>query len=350
VDHRKVIIFRVDGNSEIGIGHIMRCLALAEGFDRWINVKIIFVSSCLPSIISKRVQEKYELINRSGMHSNIIEDIEGLVGIANQNDANLIIVDGYNFNEHYQDNLVQRIGSPILFFDDYGHSKHYSIDFILNRGLFANKVKYNLKSKKTKLLLGPKYSLIRNEFIQQRALKKREFNEKDNKVLVTFGGSDQMEVTRKVVRALMGINERKLEVKVIVSPFINFDHTLKDYLKFTNHKIEYIKGTNNMALLMNWADLAITAGGTSLIEMAYMGLPSISIKVVDNQKASEILDSLYNTTVFLGEDHKVKSSDIRDKVNELLKNEELRKDMSTNGQELVDDYGPLRILKEIGLI
>jgi len=124
------ILIRADASLNIGTGHIMRCLALAQYLQNH-QVKPIFICAELPNNLQTRLINeniKFILINAE-LGSD--QDAKITINLANQYQVNWIIIDGYQFNSEYQKQLKEA-GFKILFFDDYGHCNYYYADLILN--------------------------------------------------------------------------------------------------------------------------------------------------------------------------------------------------------------------------
>src|SRR5205814_745091 len=146
-------------------------------------------------------------------------------------------------------------------------------DVILNQNLGARKTLYPHRAAKT-LLLGSRYALLRREFLKKRSYKKK-ILERGHCILVTLGGSDPHHVTGKVLQALELVSVSGLEVIVLVGGVNPHFSDLKTIVKTSSFKIQLIRNTHQMPQYMAWADLAISAGGTTCWEIACMGLPNI---------------------------------------------------------------------------
>ncbi len=185
-----------------------------------------------------------------------------------------------NFDVEYQ-KIIKESGFSLLFIDDYGHADHYYADIVLNQNIYADMSFYQYYEPYTRFLLGTKYALIRKEFLKWSGWH-RDIPEVARKILVTFGGSDPDNVTHKVIEAVRTVDLDGLEVKVVVggaNPHFDLIYeTVKDLSNFT-----LIKNTENMSELVAWADIAISAGGSTCWELFFMGIPSIIIPIAENQ-------------------------------------------------------------------
>lgn len=338
---KDTIIIRTDASSEIGIGHVMRTLALAQNLREYFNIH--YISTKLTVELKKVL--KAEKINLQIIYSKegTKEDLYQTVEISNNLNARWIIVDGYHFNEQYID-FLKKSGFKILLFDDFAKMNFYSADIILNKGVYARKEMYSNRDKESKLLLGPKYNILRKEFLKYNR-KDILFKDIPENMLITMGGADPSNVTLRILEILEEI-KHKFKVKVLLGPANKHKKVMKERMSLSQLNIKLIENTNEISSIMNWADFAITSGGTTLFEMAYMGLPSIVIQTVDNQRSAEILSKKYNICNYLC-NYKELSTEILETAILGMLDKSVRIEMSNNGRELIDSSNIERILHHI---
>ena len=113
---------------------------------------------------------------------------------------------------------------------------------------------------------------------------KREIPEVANKILVTMGGGDQKNITFKVLEAINRINIEDLEIKVVIGPSNRNLDTLIETAKNSKHRVELLQNVFSMPEVMDWADLAVSAGGSTCWELAFSGVPIIMVELAENQK------------------------------------------------------------------
>jgi UDP-2,4-diacetamido-2,4,6-trideoxy-beta-L-altropyranose hydrolase len=334
------LIIRADANPEIGTGHVMRCLALAEAWQDT-GGEVSYVSAFYAQALEVRlkregiqIQHTYEKVGTRG-------DADETARIAQEHGADWIVVDGYRFGAGYQ-KAIKDSGLSLLFVDDYGHADHYYADIVLNQNIYADIYFYPKYEPYTQFLLGTKYALIRKEFLKLSSLH-RDIPDIARKILVTFGGSDPNNVTLKIVEALKKINVNKIDVIVIIggaNPYFNLIHEIvKDLPNFT-----LIKNAENMPELMAWADIAISAGGSTCWELAFMGLPSILCPIAKNQKIiTQELFKIHASVGFpLGK--LTSTKDVAHFIDSFLNNKKLRTDFSRTQKKIVDGAGAKNIV------
>ncbi|MCA6574339.1 MAG: UDP-2,4-diacetamido-2,4,6-trideoxy-beta-L-altropyranose hydrolase [Pseudanabaena sp. M57BS1SP1A06MG] len=337
------LVIRADASIKTGTGHAMRCLALAQ---TWNNQggETIFLMVGDSSNLKTRFQSEGIQVVYLPVEVGGDEDAQQTADIAKKAVASWVVVDGYCFDFKYQKSL-KNYGLNVLFVDDYGHANYYYADLILNQNISANQKLYINRETYTKLLLGTKYTLLRKEFWQRQS-RERVFNLIASKILVTLGGSDPDNVTLKVIQALSLVNNN-LEVIVVVGGSNPHYEELQAVVTESNLVISLQQNVNNMPELMDWADLAIAAGGSTNWELAFMGLPSIVITIADNQKAIAAELDRHGVIINLGWHQDVTVEQIGFVLRELISDRPKRETMSKKGRELVDGNGAKRVISKI---
>ena len=295
------IAIRVDASGQIGAGHFMRCLALADAL-KHISRKIFFISRCLPEYLETLLEEKghafVNLIGNSDDYKNLdrldhsywltvsqkqdaIESIQALVGQSEKSSTwDWLIVDHYALDSRWETELRQ-IVKKVLVIDDLADRKH-DCDILLDQNYYGNM--HNRYNKKVplscELLLGPKYALLRNEFhkIHPKACPRIGI---PKRLLVFFGGFDINNYTMKIIRILSKLDTHGLHVDVVVGG----KHPDKIAIESKCKKLGYSchVQTNRMAEIISRSDVAIGSGGTVTWERICCLLPTIVITTARNQ-------------------------------------------------------------------
>ena len=336
------LIVRADANVAIGMGHVMRCIALAQAWQDSGGSVTFVMAGDSESIESRLLKEKISVLNIESNPGSLDDAIE-LVGFAGRPGVAWIVIDGYHFCTEYQ-REIKKAGMKLLCLDDYGHCKHYFADIVLNQNVNANERTYKKREPYTRLLLGTRYALLRREFIEYRDWKRRIPAQAKN-ILVTMGGSDTDNVTARVLGALECIQDVRFEVVVAVGGSNSHFSSLIAQAKGMAHSVQIKKDVQDMPALMAWADLAIAAGGSTCWEIAYMDLPAVLIVLADNQR--EIASGLGEAgfAVDLGWHENVVAKDIETAVNNLIMDIEKRRRISKMGREIVDSLGSGRVVE-----
>lgn len=270
------IVIRADGGRDIGLGHIMRSLVLAKELRKENEVIFMCRNSSVEPLkylagIEKVKSEGFEVILISEI--NFIDDIKKF-----QKDlkADLIITDSYDVDEEYFASL-KSVFKFTGYIDDVNICK-MDVDFIINQNINAKKLKYNLESNEsTKLFLGPEYCLLRDEF---RKSNDCIIKDKVEDILVTVGGMDKDCNTIKIIKEIKDFN---CNIHIIIGSAFH-DSIIKDLENIAkeNRRINLYRNAN-MALLMSKSDIAISATGSTIYELAAMKVPTVGIIVADNQ-------------------------------------------------------------------
>ena len=273
------LIIRVDAGTTIGTGHLMRCLALAEAWKKH-GGQAVFITVCESDILLKRLRkEDFKVIRLEKPYPDP-HDWKITSQELKLNPSAWIVLDGYHFDDSYQ-LRIKEMGHRLMVIDDMAHFEHYYADIILNQNINAEKLEYKCEPS-TKLLLGTSHVLLRQEFWPWKDWQ-RQIPKVAKNILVTLGGSDPDNVTLKVIHALEKVEVGKLEVTVIVGDSYPYYDLLKTTAIESRLSIRLKQNTRHIPELMAWADLAVSAGGSTCWELAYMGVPTNTIILAENQ-------------------------------------------------------------------
>lgn len=330
----------------MGLGHVMRCLALAEAWQAD-GGRTLFVSAC-GNGTQQRIRESGSVLVPLGQAYPGPEDVGTTKECLAQAPGSVLVLDGYQFDGAYQ-KAVRVSGHPLAVIDDFAGVDHYVADVIVNPNLGADKLDYSCESY-TRLLLGTAYVPLRPEFNRWRAWD-RHFVHPARRLLVTLGGTDPDNVTRMALDALARPDMACLEATVVVDGANPRLAELRQAAEACAASVRVACDVRDMAELMAWADVAVSGGGTTCWEMAFMGLPNGIIVLSDNQRVNaEVLDTA-GVSVRIGSVCEVTADAIHDCVEKLVDDEGMCREMSIRGRTLVDGQGTRRVLaalKELG--
>lgn len=336
------IIIRTDANIQIGSGHVMRCLALAQMAQHHGQAVTFICHQTLPDALHKRLLDENMSVQLHEFPMGSQEDADNTLAICNKLSPRALILDGYHFSSEYQ-LTIQTALIPLLVIDDNGHLDSYHADWILNQNIHADKSLYPNVNDDTQLLLGTEYALLRKEFWQWRGTQ-RDIPEQARHLLIIMGGTDANNVTLSVLEALRDIPEiSEMQVRVIVGGGNPHSDSLEAFVRYNNISVELLYNVTDMPALMAWADLAISAGGSTVWEFCMMGVPIIAIITADNQVGivNELTQrNLITSFSILTPDNKPIFSSV---VHSLSINHEARTTLSKQLIRLVDGYGSDRV-------
>ena len=334
------LVIRADAGPEIGTGHVMRCLALAEPWQKG-GSRVVLASSKLLPALRQRGQSTGIGLQSVASAPGSPADAKELAQMAAEQKADWVVVDGYHFDADYQ-RALKEAGLRLLFFDDFGHTKNYCADFVLNQNLGANESLYKNRASGTQLLLGTRFVQLRGEFLEWRDWR-RTIPPRAKKILVTLGGSDSQNVTFKAVQAIRQITGLKCETTIVIGASNPQGEILKSIMQ-NSPAIRVLQNADNMPELMAEADLAIAAGGTTAWELAFMGLPALMIVLAENQRSNAEQLQSAGVARNLGWHNKLSPEKIAGEIARLTGDFSVRSEMSKRGRELVDGRGSERIM------
>ncbi|MGD2179780.1 UDP-2,4-diacetamido-2,4,6-trideoxy-beta-L-altropyranose hydrolase [Lusitaniella coriacea] len=343
-DRANPILIRTDASPQIGTGHLMRCLALAQAHQETGGCTIFAMARKPPALVERLKLDAMEIVPLSVIPGSS-EEAKTTASLAQELGCNGVVVDGYHFSAEYQ-KILTKFGLNLLFIDDCGHASHYYANWILNQNIHANETLYQSRESYTQLLLGTRYTLLRREFRQWQGWQ-RETIQKASKILVTLGGGDPDNVTGKVIQALQQIGSEMLEVIVVVGGANPHYEQLQFYCQELRFPVRLVRNVTNMPELMAWADIAVTAGGSTCWELAFMGLPSLILIVAENQRAIAQKLEEVKVGVNLGWHENIGIEEIASAIVQLLEKVYIRTKMSQLGRELVDGRGAFRVLSNL---
>jgi len=334
------LLIRADANTRIGTGHVMRCLALAQAWQAEGGCAL-FLSQCDSAPLRHRVETAgVGFIPNDNPHPDPA-DLQKTLALLDELGASWLVLDGYHFDPTYQQ-AVRAAGHRLLVVDDTAHWPQYHADILLNQNINAEQLSYVCDAD-TRRLLGTRYVLLRPEFLAWRDWQ-HEVSHVARKVLVTLGGSDPDNVTLKVIQALQQVGVPELDAKIIVGPANPHLNTLCRAIESLNGHMQLLTTVTNMPELMAWADMAISAAGSTCWELAFMGLPSVLLLLAENQCAGAKELSKRGVALNLGWHGQVEPAQIAQVVTELSASVRTRTEMASQGQNFVDGDGIDRVL------
>ena len=306
--------FRVDASLDIGTGHVLRCLVLADALkDTGVECIFIcrehsghlidFIKSSGYKVITLEIPPNFanqtlmepHLKHASWLGVNQFEDAIQCLDKLQQERLDWLIVDHYGIDFHWE-KLLKPICKHIIIIDDLADRKHVG-DCLIDQTLGREPCDYaHLIPSESKLLLGTRYALVRPEFSAMREKAYERLPPGPSvQVLVSMGGVDQNNVTLKVLRFLS--EKSGVAVTVLLSPRAPHYLSVASYCK-ASQNIHHIDFSGDVAQLMLRCDIAIGAPGSTSWERACLGLPSIVIPLADNQhQISRVLQSRHAAVI-----------------------------------------------------
>ncbi len=277
----KTVIFRVDGNQQLGLGHIMRCLTLAKRLHSG-GFSILFICSQSNEGALSLVKKNHYDIALIPFSETAENDAKPCLDIIRGLDVVLVVTDHYMLDFCWEKILYSELYS-LLVIDDLANRKHYC-DVLVDSSYGRVSVDYDgLCNESCKLLLGSDYCLLRPEFREsvEVAVRKRQSCNCIQTVLINFGATDHKGFSKKCVEILKLLNFEG-SIRILLSSASDSRSELEAVCANTENVYLHLDEPNVPALMLT-ADLAIGSVGTSSWERCCLGLPTIGIVVAANQ-------------------------------------------------------------------
>lgn len=269
------VILRADGNTQIGLGHVYRLIAMCEILSP--KFECHFAIHNPGEKVKELIQEYCPVIEL--MADNPVQELEELKGIISKMDT--VVLDGYNFNIDYMQSLRQ-LCDKLVVVDDMA-DRPLSADIIINHGRSGIEDIYKGSGAK-KILCGFDYLLLRKQFLQA-AKKQRQVNEV-NSLLICMGGADINNLSQKFLQAVQAIDFIK-RIVIITGSAYKHSEELKNYTgTIVNKKVEIYNslGAAQMMDVIQSCQLAISPASTTSLEICCIGAGLITGYSADNQK------------------------------------------------------------------
>jgi UDP-2,4-diacetamido-2,4,6-trideoxy-beta-L-altropyranose hydrolase len=339
------IAIRADASVEIGTGHVMRCLALAEAL-RSQRAEIVFIcreqDGDLRGLIASR---EFDVLRLPRLPADKAFDWQLDAQQTAQTLADKwprvdwLVVDHYRLDAQWEKS-IRLVAARIMVIDDLAdrtHDRELLVDQNLSRDMDYRYA--GLVPESARLLLGPKHALLRTEFTAARDAA-RHRDGALHRILVFFGGSDAGNETAKALEGLRLFSRPDIAVDVVIgatNPHREQIARLCSTLPTASLHLQ----VNNMAELMARANLALGAGGITTWERCCLGLPTLVTILADNQSELTHATADYGAIVNLGLAEQLEADDYRAALEALTSSQLTR--MAQLGAQLVDGNGCGRV-------
>lgn len=267
----KAYIF-TEGSSKIGFGHVTRCLSLYQALEeKLFDVEMIIYGDDTISFVLTNIKFRvFNWINENDLRKHFIQD------------ADLVIIDSTIAPLSVFNNLSQST-NIFAFIDD---SRRIECNIpnavIIDWTPFVENSYKNVQTKYCSYLLGSKFISLRKSFWD---VPEKVINENISEILITMGGADIRNISPKIVQLLINRYKPEVKKKVVIGRGFS-EKTVSSLNNFLDKNVEllYFPEENEMINAFLNADICISAGGQTLYELARVGLPTIAIEIIDNQR------------------------------------------------------------------
>lgn len=337
------ILFRADGNSQIGAGHIMRCVSIAlaameEGHECLFCQADSYFEDILTSngIPVKILGTHYEKMD---------EEWSVLDPLLRTFSPDIIVVDSYFVTKEYLIHMGNF--ADVTYIDDV-LALPYPVKKIVNYNLFASEEGYNNIYKNLpipELIIGGEFAPLRKEF---QNINSRTTAKTVKKILISAGGADVERILIRFVREIQKTEVTELEYHLLAGSFEPDIYEIQG-IAAERTDIFIHQNISNVSELMQMCDVAISAAGSTLYELCACGVPTITYVLADNQEAGARIMA-QKQIMINGGDYREKPNlceEIFDILRSLIADYELRKAMSQREVSFIDGKGAARLVEEI---
>lgn len=360
--HHITVALRVDASLQMGTGHVMRCLTLADALKQQ-GVECVFICREHSGNLIAHIQSKgfevcalplepptgsnlsvhnapeQQLAHATWLGTTQEQDASECSTILGQLKPDWLIVDHYALDARWE-SVLQPYYRKLMVIDDLADRLH-RCDLLLDQTFGRDPEDYVAwVPAASTLLCGSQYSLLRPEFAALRDFSlKRRTNSQLQHLLITMGGVDKDNATGQILQALKGtelpVNSHISVVMGSTAPWLaDVRQLAKDMPWPTTVKV----GISDMAQLMAESDLAIGAAGATSWERCCLGLPTVMVVLADNQRmTAEILDNA-QAAIMLCRDQHI-ATELKQIISYLLHNPSRMKNISECAMQITDGTG-----------
>lgn len=332
-----MIYIRTDMNRIIATGHIMRCLAIADAAKTLLEDTTFILSD---EQAEDYIKDKgYRTIVLHTPWDNMESELSIIEELIKRENIRTLFIDSYQVTDSYLKALSKI--TRVVYLDDL-NAFSYPVAGIVCYASYWKKFEHSKNYPNTGLLLGTKYAPLRDAFTK---VAPKQIKEKVESILLLSGGTDEYQILENVLKSL-DLNEF-LEITVICGRYYREYETLVARYRVWEN-VHIYQSVNDIENYMKQADLAISAGGTTLYELCACGTPTISFAIADNQLENVHQFDEDGVIAYAGD---IRCDDVVSNVVKLVrkysKDKTHREYRSKKMQSLIDGQGAYRIAKAL---
>lgn len=337
------MVIRTDVSQRVGFGHLRRCAVLGRKLAaRGVAVHLLLKAQDVdPSVELSGFAEACVLL---GPEVEGATDATRTAEYCHRIGADYAIIDHYQADEAYQ-RILLNAGLHWMQFDGAARIPLWA-DWVVSMSPAADVDRYRAMQcrPQTRLLLGPRYAVLRDEFLQWR--KPRQVRPEAERLLLTFGGGDDRGACVTCLEALQQV--AVFEITILSGGGNPRVPSIRSWIERNSSlRVQLLLDDDNVARHMAEADVAITAGGTTTFETAMMGLPTLILQIADNQRANAQTWDRMGVAVDLGALEHLDAGRLCDQLVELAADPARRERMGALGSAQVDGRGAERLAQEL---
>lgn len=346
-------IFRADASREIGFGHVMRCLTLAQALSEK-GHSCHFICRQLPDVLHQRLHAAgvtlhwLDYVFTADEVSPFVVDATADAAQTQRilhsiNGVKVLVVDHYGLGLDWERSVRSHV-DKLMVIDDLAARSH-DCDVLLDQNLGRTEADYRpLVPDSCQILAGTEFTLLRNEFAQRRAeLAEVEVSTEVHSVLINLGGGDSLPLMIQCLQSLTShFQHLSLSLTLVTGQPIDEGVLLKAVGLPSSWSIRLLSNIDNMADILATTDIAIGAAGSSAWERCCLGVPSLLFVLADNQKVIAKALSEQNAALVVTDAAEQFSQAIQSLLDPVL-----RKTLSRNSFALCDGLGVERVVAKL---
>lgn len=336
---KPIIVIRADGNEVLGMGHLMRCTAIAKALEKQGAHCVFFVAQEKAGAFIREKGFACEVLHTD--FEDMKTEFTRIEELVKKYKPELWLVDSYRITAGYIEEL-QKV-SPVFILDDMAELD-FGADGIINYNIYGDKMTY-AKAGAAKCLLGAKYAPVREAFSESSY----ELRDRVRNVLITMGGSDKLDITGTLCKRLLERLPEEIDITLICGRFNPHLQKLM-LLQESERRVHVLVDVADMWNKLAMADVVISAAGSTLYELSTMGVPTVCCYYVENQRrlaegfAEKV--GLCNAGDYSKEPEAVLGG-MANEVCRLVDDGEYRRKLSVSMKEVTDGQGAGKIAKEL---
>lgn len=338
----KKIAIRTDADEVRGMGHLMRCTAIAECICSLGHECLFIIKENKKAIAILEQNKMIYRILQNAVHGKEFE-LEELKGVIEREGIHTLLIDAYDVTNKYFKTLHQDV--RLIYIDDLNQFK-YDVDGIVDYAWSASEEqykKYNYSD--VDFLMGNQYIPVRKSFLDNR---QEQIPPTVKNVLITTGGTDPKHIVTRIIEKWNFEKYADVNLQVIIGQFYDNKEELKSLAR-QYPQINVYENLTNLSEIMSKCEVAVSAGGTTIWELCTIGVPIVGIAFVENQKGIFPLEEagiLAKAVDFLKNEENAITLIIKS-IERLIEDNQYRSKLVYSAKNQVDGLGAMRIAKYI---
>lgn len=266
---------RADGNKQIGMGHLMRTLSIAQALTKE-NIRALYITKEPQS--KQFIEEKgFSCVLLPGSYDTMEEETDSTLAYIQKYGIRLLLVDSYCATKDYLGRINDRV--PVFYLDDLGRMG-LPVSGLINYNIYGQDMGYESQyPAETVLLLGSQYAPVKAEFGQVSY----EVRKQAKHIMITMGGSDSLNIAGQLARQLLAFVDSKVQITLICGRFSPHIEAVQSLAR-EDGRLWVLTDVQDMWNVMAESDIAISAAGSTMYELCTLGVPTVCCYYVENQR------------------------------------------------------------------